>query len=436
MKSTKKALSIILALILAFGSFGVISASASSQNAAAEAAKAYNAAPKDFSYLYDNISQSKAEKLYSTANSVVAKLLEGTDIAKLVYTDNVATVIAKKLGELLKNNIVNSLDENYLKSAYPEVYTYFMDTCKGDWSNVDPAKTPWGITPGDKEAFQNAVAASTDNFGDTIVFVAAIGSFYGVENVYSNELSDLLESLHIGKCQDWDTLFKAASDSKKAGNYVMKYIASRLCDAVDLFAADPVNYICDVLPDFVSTYEKVSVSLSASLAKVGTSMTLPDFNGIVAAIGEGLNLTMPKIDTAKLISMGDASAVESNLPGGFRMQINGKKNVVFMAVLNYAQTLLENEDNQVALGRLIIEKTGYADTQTYDKMIECAEKGDNLGFAENALTLVEQVVNTVTQSSTASFFAKLLARVTGFFAEIVKVFLRFFSAIGISVSIK
>lgn len=97
----------------------------------------------------------------------------------------------------------------------------------------------------------------------------------------------------------------------------------------------------------------------------------------------------------RLALMGTASSSESGMTGGFRARVDGNKPVVFMVVVNYAKKNLENKDNQFALGRIVVDKTGYADVKTYDEMVAAAKDGDNFLFLAKLFAVAEEVSRNV-----------------------------------------
>ena len=417
MKTTRKVIAVILSLVMGFSAFGAVTAFALTESAAAADAEAYNAVARDYSDVMGSVSKEKATDYADDLNGLLLKIFEKIDLKSVIYTDQVATTIIRALGELLNNSIVNTMDAAGIQENYPEAYEYLFVTCGGgSWDAVDNTQVKWGITPGDREAFAKAIGYGSTNFGSLIIFAGSMGAFFGQEDVYSNGLAPLVESLHVGKMDAFNTAMALGN----AG--IMEYIASKVCDAIDALIADPVNYVTDVLPDLARTYPASVTSINTFASSLGASIALPDFNGLVAMLGEKIGLALPEIDVEALAGMGTASVVESGSAGGYRTQISGDKAVVFMAVVNYVKETLSVKDNQYALGRLIVEQTGYASTETYDSMVEAAKADDTLLFISNLLGLVEEAAGNIGADESLSGFAQFLAKILEFFAKIQKFF--------------
>ena len=423
MRVSKKIISVLLAVMLCFGTFGAVLANAATESAALAEAEAYNAVERDFSDIMGNVSSAKAAKYADQLNGILLKVFDKVDIKSKIYTNEVATAIMRALGDLLNNTISNSMKADGIKANYPEAYEYLFVTCEAKWENVDNSKVNWNITPGDREAFAKAIGFGSTNFGNVIIFAGAMGAWLGQPDVYTLGLLPLIESLHVGTVDS----FQTAMQLGEAG--IMEYIMGKVCDAIDALAADPVNYVTNVLPDFARTYPASATIISKFAGSLGAKVELPTLNGLVASIGEKLGLTLSEFDAERLATMGTAVSAVSGSTGGFRAQINGDKAVVFMALVNYVKKNLEVEDNQYAIGRLIVEKTGYANTETYDEMVEAAKSGDNLLFLAKLFLLAEEISGNAGASEDMTammrFVSKLIEVISKFYKMIAEFFLGF-----------
>ncbi len=146
-----------------------------------------------------------------------------------------------------------------------------------------------------------------------------MGAWLGQPDVYTLGLLPLVESLHVGTVDS----FQTAMQLGEAG--IMEYIMGKVCDAIDALAADPVNYVTNVLPDFARTYPASAAIISKFAGSLGAKVELPTLNGLVASIGEKLGLTLSEFDAERLATMGTAVSAVSGSTGGFRAQINGDK---------------------------------------------------------------------------------------------------------------
>lgn len=426
MKKTRKVLSVLLALVMIVCSFGAVSASALTQSAAEEEATAYNAAERDFSAVMAGTSEKKANAAADNFNKVLIKLFETIDIKSVVYSDSVATTVIKAIAGILKNNIANSVDSNAIKADYPEVYEYLFTTCEGKWDNVDVNAVKWGIE--NREDFAKVIGVGTRNFGDTINTAVAFGSMFRID-VYGAGLAPIIESLHVGKAETFNDFMALGG-----GSALMTYVANVICDVVDALAADPVNYLTDALPDVAKTYNPSVATINSFLssfgAMIGLSISLPDFNGLIALVADKIGLTLTEVDVDALALMGRAKAAESGLPDGYRVQIDGNKPVVFMALAGYIKENLENEANQKALGEFIVEKTGLSSKEVFDELFDAVKADDAITVTMEKLSaFVEQVADSLVKKGTGNSFLDIIAKIVRFIAMINAKLLEFYNKI-------
>lgn len=409
MKKIKKSLAIILAVLICICSMSTVLASAATETQAVADAEAYNAIERDFSAYMGDVKEADAEKAAASLNTALAALLNKIDIKKVVYTDAVATTIIAAIGGLFNSSISSSMSGSAIHENYPEAYEYLFNTVGGGakWDAVDNAQVKWGITPGNREAFAKAIGYGTSNFGSTIIFAGVMGEWMGQPDVYGTALAPIIESLHVGKLDSFN-------DAMKLGdNGIMEYLVSKICDAIDMLAANPVDYLCDVLPDFAANFESCMNVIGNLVASLGVSFDLPTFNGVIAMIGDKLGLVLPEVDVEVLSTMGTASAAESAAAGGYRMQINGNKAVVFMALAGYLKEVLADKANQQALTKLVVEKLG-VEYDTFLAMVKGAKEDDTMVF-------VSSLLNAISQATAGS--SPAISGFTGFIAKIMSIFI-------------
>lgn len=426
MKKTRKVLSVLLALVMIVCSFGAVSASALTQNAAEEEAAAYNAVERDFSAVMAGTTEKKANATADNLNKVLIKLFETIDIKSVVYSDSVATTIIKEIAGILKNNIANSVDSNAIKADYPEVYEYLFTTCEGKWDNVDVNAVNWGIM--NREDFAKVIGIGTRNFGDTVNTAVAFGSMFRVD-VYGAGLAPIIESLHVGKAKTFEEFMGLGG-----GSALMEYLANVICDAVDALAADPVNYLTDALPDVAKNFDPAVETINGFLASFGAmlgfSEEIPDFNGIIALVADELGLALTEVDVDALALMGTAKAAESGTTDGYRVQIDGNKPVVFMALAGYVKENLENEANQKAIGELIVEKTGLSSKEVFDALYDSIKAEDEITVTMEKLSaFVEQVADSLVKKGTGNAFLDFFAKIVRFIAMINAKLLEFYNKV-------
>lgn len=426
MKKTRKVLSVLLALVMIVCSFGAVSASALTQSAAEEEVAAYNAVERDFSAVMADTSEKKANATADNLNKVLIKLFDKIDLKSVVYSDSVATTIIKALADILKNNITNSVDANAVKADYPEAAEYLFETCGGDWANVDVNAVKWGIES--REDFVKVIGIGTKNFGDTVNTLVALGPMFGTD-VYNLALAPIIESLHVGRAKTLNEVLALGG-----GAALMEYIANVLCDAVDALAADPIGYLTNVLPDVARTFDPSIEILNGFLATIGAmfgmNISVPDFNGIIALVADKIGLTLTEVDVDALALMGTAKAAESGLPDGYRVEVNGNKSVVFMALAGYIKENLENEANQKALGEIIVDKTGLSSKEVFDALYDSIKAEDEITVTMEKLSaFVEQVADSLVKKGTGNALLDIIAKIVRFIAMINAKLLEFYNKI-------
>lgn len=415
MRKIKKSLSVLLALVMIFCSFGAVTASALTQNAAEEEAAVYNAVERDFSAVMAGTTEKRADAVAKTVNKALLKLFESVDIKGSVYSDSVATTLIKEIAGILKNNIANSVDSNAVKADYPEVYEYLFTTCEGKWENVDVNAVNWGIR--NRDDFAKVIGIGCRNFGDILNTLVAMAPMFGTD-VYNLSLVPIVESLHVGKALKFEEFMQLGGGSK-----VMEYIANVICNVVDAFAADPVGYLTDVLPDFARTYDPAIKTLNGFLgnfgAMLGLSISIPDLNGIIDLVADGIGLTLTDVDVESLALMGTATAVESGCADGYRVQVNGNKPVVFMALSSYVKENLAVDANQKVIGELIVEKTGLSSKEVFDELFDAIKANDELTVTMEKLSVfIEDVAESIAQKGTGNAFLDLTARIVKILAMV------------------
>lgn len=421
MKNVKRIVAVMLAVILCIGAFGTVGVSALTEDAAVADAAAYNAVERDYSEIMGNVSEKRATAYANKINDSLVQMFSDADLKSKIYSNETATAIMKALAGLLNTTISNSMKSSTIQENYPEAYEYLFVTCKGSWDAVDNSKVNWGITPGDRDAFAKAVGAGSSNIGTVIIFAGAMGAWLGQPDAYSNAIAPLVESLHVGPMEE----FKTAMARGDAG--IVEYVVSLLCDAIDNFIAAPVDFVTDVLPDFARTYP-AAITVVENLLKalgVGGAIKLPDFNGLVAAIGGNFGLTLTEIDVDALAGMGVATISASAAPGGFRTRINGSKPVVFMAIVKYVKENLAIKENQYAIGRIVVDKTGYASLETYDEMINAARDDNDAQFLLKMFDLVDEMSNNISEAAGTSKIVRVLMKIVNVIARTNRTVLNF-----------
>lgn len=438
MKQSKRILSVFLAVLLLFGSFGAVSASAMSNEDAETAVAEFNANIPDHSSIYTEKSAKEWKSTMNDLNKAVAAIVEKADLAGTIYSDATLNALIPTLLTLIPESTM--LIGSYMKvpatvkffeenGLHPEVTEYLktIDT----WADFDGSQAVWGIT--DRESFATALGdLLAPTFGALMIVISGLAP-----DVYNGLLVPVLESLNPEPFKD-ATSFTAGSTSKDC-RPMGHYFANYLCDAIDLFLANPVKYLCSVLPDFAKSFGEAMYytknTKNLLTMAIDVSILPDDFNGLVVAINEGLkgsdiNLTLPEIDNNFLMTMGTAVVAESGRGVGpkdkvasYAVEVVADKPMVFAAVAQYVQEVLQNKDNQVEIGRVIAEKTGgYG--EEYMAVVDAAANGSSLDVAIAVLDFAQAVNKDKAEDANpiVAFFAKIAA----FFNDLAKKILKLF----------
>lgn len=422
MTKGKKLLSVFLAALMVMTTLGsVMMASAATNEAAIAAAEAFNekAAKTDHSAVYATMSEKAAKTTRDTLNGLLAPILKAVKVQEKLYTDATVTTLMRKFADLLNTNTVTIASN--ISDEYAEAKAY-IDSLKS-WDEFDASKVVWGVTPGDREAFVNAVNGSNGNINSTLGF-AVLMDFYVGGNLY-NSLASFLEALHVGTMPESVELFYASG--------ALGSIADIVTKAIDALVANPLDYLTDVLPDLAYTYGEVASSLQALLEQFGglVSIELPsDFSGVVSMVGGLIGFELPAFDVDYLATMGAASAVESGLSGGYRMAINGDQTMVFAALTNYVGKALKIPANQVALSKLIGDQIGMGYGDEIGAIVAAAQGGNALSIADASVALCEQIAENLGIKSNNEGIGGFFAKVMQFFNRIARAIVDLFKTFG------
>lgn len=422
MAKGKKLLSVFLAALMVMTTLGsVMMASAATNEAATAAAEAFNekAAKTDHSAVYATMSEKAAKTTRDTLNGLLAPILKAVKVQEKLYTDATVTTLMRKFADLLNTNTVTIASN--ISDEYAEAKAY-IDSLKS-WDEFDASKVVWGVTPGDREAFVNAVNGSNGNINSTLGF-AVLMDFYEGGNLY-NSLASFLEALHVGTMPESVGLFYASG--------ALDSIADIVTKAIDALVANPLDYLTDVLPDLAYTYGEVASSLQALLEQLGglVSIELPsDFSGVVSMVGGLIGFEFPAFDVDYLATMGSAATAESGSAGGYRMAINGDQTMVFAALTNYVGKALKIPANQVALSKLIGDQIGMGYGDEIGAIVAAAQDGNALSIADASVALCEQIAENLGIKSNNEGIGGFFAKVMQFFNRIARAIVDLFKTFG------
>lgn len=426
MKKAKKLLSVFLAALMVLTALsGVMMASAATNDEATAAAAAFNekAAAVDHSGVYENMSANAAKTTKDTLNGLLGPILTAINVPEKIYTDATVTAIWKLLNiDLMGTNVATVADN--IADDYPEAKAYVASL--SSWDELDTSKVVWGITPGDREAFCQAVNESSGNITNVLNLVVLLGPTMAPGALEA--ITNFFESLHIGTVP------------MLAMNTELYTVADALTRAIDALVANPITYLCDVLPDVANAYGELIVKLEPVLGLVGGlvgDLEIPaDFSALVQTIGGAIGVEFPEFDVDYLITMGEAAVVESGTTGGYRMAINGNQGMVFAALMNYVGETLKTPANQVALSKLIADQIGAGYGDEVGAIVEASLNGDALAIADASVALCESIAENLgikaeaEQSGILGFFAKVM----DFFNRIARMIVDLFKSFGAKVA--
>lgn len=410
----KKFITVLLSILLAVSSFGAVLASAGSNEEASAAAQEYNSSKADYSELLPKyVSEKTLLNLIAVLDDKATELLAGVDLEAEIYSDSAVTAIARKIAGLLNTNLASSVDAAALAKDFPEAAEYIQGK---DWD--DAGTIPFGIN-GDKELFIKAVGAGCANFGSVIALLNSMDSA-GNGDLYNKSFVPLLESLHVRAMPD-----AAGFISKTAfnGTLTMSFVAEYITKAVDAFQANPVEYVTDVLPDFIYSFAQFKATLEANPLVAMFGVSIPGLDSIVSGLLANIEgIDFPEIDYDALAGMATATVEESGAAGGYDIRLNGDKQVVFFAVVNYVTELVEPEENKIALGRLAVTNLGITNEE-YEQFIDACKANDAHKIVYAACGIIDAVIEKIIPAQEG-----FIAMILNFFRKIAQFFRVFFGA--------
>lgn len=310
---------------------------------------AYNAESKDFSALFAWPStEENVTKTIATLDALIIGSLSDFNIYGILYSDAFATAIAKITAPLCSVEI-SDLSFNALRKSFPEAYKYMMDAQAAGktWDDIDVI--PFGISAGDRDMFIKACAAGSEHFGDALALCGL-----AEPTAYENALIPVLEALHVGPMPAIrDFMLDTRLDGVKRAELIIEHVLG----IVEPLMAAPVTYLCEMLPDLISSYNKASEFAATNpniLSKSGVNI-MP-LNELLAEIVEGYGIVLPEFDYAAVTKYGTARAAASGDITGQRFEIVGDKEAVFVALSGFISDVAATEGNITAIGSFLEDK--------------------------------------------------------------------------------
>lgn len=311
----------------------------------------YNATEKDFSSLFsDNLTEERVSSVIDSLDSRLAQELTKLDINSLIFTDSVATVVAKFTAELCGMEF-SEISFNALKKSFPEAYNYVVSEQSAGKTWDDIETIPFGITDGDEAMFIRACGAGAEHFGDALALCIMVSP-----TSYDDGLIPLLESLHTGPMPKFkDFVALSGLDGAKR----MEDITRKVLSIIEPLKAAPISYLCEVLPDVVMSYNTMSEFLKNDPSSTYVGLTLHPLDELIGELVSPLGLTLPDYDLASFSKMATAVTEESGDRCSLRMSLYGDREVVFMSLVNYVIDLAGVDGNFNSLVDLLSEATGW-----------------------------------------------------------------------------
>lgn len=300
--------------------------------------KEYNDNKKDFSSAFgDRLStRENISSLIDRLDKILAEEIEKINIEKVVYTDTIATIVAKFTSELCSTEL-SEISFLTLKKEFPEAYA-FISKAKEEgkqWKDIDVI--PFGITDGDKAAFIKACGAGSEHFGDVLALCVLVSP-----TSYDDALIPIFEALHTGAMPELkDFVGSSGLDGAKR----MEDLATKILTIMKPLCEKPLSYLCEILPDVVNSYNNMCEFMANDEYISLTGLQLKPMDQLVSDIVGALGLKLPTYDFLTFKDMAEAKTEESADSCGFRMSLYGDREVVFITLFRYIIDVVEVDGN-------------------------------------------------------------------------------------------
>ncbi len=310
-------------------------------------AEAYNAEEKDYSHIFKwPATEENVTSVLDSIEATVVEALASANIEEIIFTDGVATTVAKLTAKLCGKELTD-LSFAALKKSFPDAYNYISSLQVENKTWADVETIPFGINKGDKDMFIKACGAGSEHFGDALALCLLVDP-----HSYDEALVPLLEALHTGPMP---TLEQFVSGQGLDGAKRMEDITTKVLTILEPIKTAPLTYLCDILPDLISGYNKAAAAMGSNEI---SPLHLTDINGLLNDIVAGLGLNLPQYDFSVFTKMATASAVESGMYGGSRVELKGDREVVFMGLATYLVQVVRQEGNMQIITTLLSDVLG------------------------------------------------------------------------------
>ncbi|MBR3817359.1 MAG: hypothetical protein IKJ27_11615 [Clostridia bacterium] len=301
----------------------------------------HNALNKDFSEVFSTfMSEESVAKLIDTIDSLAVSFFSENSLEKMLYTDAVASFFCKFISEFCSIDFAD-IPFDAMKYQFSEAYNYIKALQSENKTWADVGVIPFGIEPGDEQAFIKACGAGAEYFGDLLALDMVISP-----TTYDEALVTITESLHATTAPDVkEFIFMHGADGAKR----VEIILEMLLKIIEPLKEAPLSYLCTMLPDLIYSYGVAADCYAANPAMALTGFELLPLNELLNKVVSGSGITLGEYDFSQIIALSEASVAESGDRTGKRMRLDGDREAVFAALMGYIKTVLNSEDNVKAL---------------------------------------------------------------------------------------
>ncbi len=302
-----------------------------------EVVAAYNGTTNDYSDYFISMSEDELAKRLDRIDAQLISIISMVDIDSMLYTDEVATLVARFTAELIGKEFAKTKFKS-MKKSFPEAYEFVKSAKEAGKTWADLGTIPFGIEAGDKDAFIKACGAGAEAFGKNLLKV-----ILNAPSSYNDVLVPALESLHTGAMPTFGEFVK---ETGLSGSARMEFLVGKILTIVEPLKAAPLTYLCEIAPDFIKNYSAAAEFLNGKKGvEKRAHLVMPTVEEFLNKMLAGAGLKFPALDTAKVASMGTASVDASGANRGERVRIDGDRELVFSFFADYILGTLAHENN-------------------------------------------------------------------------------------------
>lgn len=297
----------------------------------------YNGATRDFSSYFTSMSEEDMAKRLDTLDAELVSIISMVNIEELLYTDEVATLIARFTAELIGKEFADTKFKS-MKKSFPAAYDFVKAQKEAGKTWADLGTIPFGIEKGDKVAFIKACGAGAEAFGKNLLKV-----MLNAPSSYNDALVPALESIHTGAMPTMGEFVKLTGLS---GSARMELLVGKILTIIEPLKAAPLSYLCEIAPDFFKNYTAAAELLNSKKGvEKRAKLVMPTIEGLLNEVLAGFNMSVPALDVNAVVEMGTASVDESGANKGKRVRLDGDREVVFSFFADYILDCLAHENN-------------------------------------------------------------------------------------------